>query len=297
VNIWSQSKIAFDFSPKIMIKQFATAKLLLISCWIAVPLSSVASDALTEPLKCASLIWPDWDLSNVEVEAIDNFNDQIIRLKTPETKRLISVRNELVIDRANDVTKVWVNSAHLKDRANRAIYTVYHELFHVTRQSQFGKKAFMRRFQDFSISESAKLAREKYVGALVAPQTATPDICATWDPRSTAKKLFAIDGSRGEAFWLIDRIEGSASYVGARAVAVSKESCTASRESLLKQQEYYISNEQLPNVLRLGYSTHEWYSYIIGSTVGAWFDRCSNNTAWRENISEGASFFELEKQD
>ena len=266
---------------------------------------------LTTVFGCSDRVWPGWQVSSLNLLLVDVARENAILLRGEIATASGGRANPTVTTipyesvpaylkgRGLGAAAVpnWPNlgrilavfhSAANETEIARVVEMALHEGFHLTGQRSFARDGARSFFRGTRYPEDARaryLRHEILIALSRSPAGEPLGAVAYW-----AKEFSATHGTDDERY--IDRIEGSATYVGTLGLSIAQHGCNArdeilnsdARDHLNREWGKWIANPVRPNADTEG--------TIIGGYAGLRL-QLSAHRGWHEAVERGATPLDL----
>jgi hypothetical protein len=212
-----------------------------------------------------------------------------VSLERDEFRLLAHARNPYVILRSTVPPTVVVFLTDTGTRSRyRAVELAAHEAFHVVGQRRFAKVGRMDRGLEVPSNPEYSYARVMLLQRLQQSYSKLAPLGrpAFWYRQTIDDQL----GTRTAAARVLDRIEGSAQFVGILAVALYLVGCDATDREF--RRLVYRSFDQRWEATRYANLSPDTPAYVTGLIAGLLLDATGNAT-WKRQVEDGASPAEI----
>ncbi len=212
-----------------------------------------------------------------------------VSLESEEFRLLADARDQYKILRSTVPPTVAVILADTGTGSRyRAVELAAHEAFHVVGQRRFASVGRMARGLEIPSNPEYSYARVMLLQRL---QQSYRTLAPLGRPAFWYRQTIADDlGTRPAAARVLDRIEGSAQFVGIMAVALYLAGCDASDRDF--RRLIYRSFDQRWEATRYANLTPDTPAYVTGLIAGLLLDATGNAT-WKPQVEDGASPAEI----
>ncbi|HEY3074726.1 MAG TPA: hypothetical protein VGJ74_06095 [Burkholderiales bacterium] len=174
-----------------------------------------------------------------------------------------------------------------EDEAQRATEVALHEAFHKIGQRHFRSADNVFRGPQLPANVEVRAMRRMLAERLLFEDAGAIPKAAYWH-----KRYVSSDPSRGQTTSALDRIEGSAEFVGILGTALAELGCTAPTHKIHERALQYVSAKWTARYDRLFDSFPDVESYVIGAAASLRLDM-KNAPRWRDEVASGRTPAEL----